>query len=131
MRYDLVLDKVPIALRRPWRDFPRGLPLGQPSPHEVGHCDLGRLDGGSTIDRGDEPGALDLCLALAALERMPTAPALAALRIAHIDDDGPMAGRAFAKVALHLEPSLLSVAGCSLASLDELCLSLSISSLLT
>src|SRR5262245_31779314 len=110
MRYDLVLDKVPIALRRPWRDFPRGLPLGQPSPHEVGHCDLGRLDGGSTIDRGDEPGALDLCLALAALERMPTALALAGLRIAHVDHDGPMAGRAFADVTLHFLPPLVRFA---------------------
>src|SRR5262245_32755153 len=40
---------------------------------------------------------------------MPTAPALAGLRIAHVDHDGPMAGRAFAEVAFHLSPSFLFV----------------------
>src|SRR5262245_52513112 len=108
MRYDLVLDKVPIALRRPWRDFPHGLPLAQPSRHEVRHCHLGWLYGGCIIDRGDELGALDLCLALAALALMPAGRALAGLRIAHVDDDGPMTRRAFADVAFHCSLSLLS-----------------------
>src|SRR5262249_41798219 len=52
-----------------------------------------------------------LCLALRSLERMPALLALAAGRIAHVDDDGPMAGRSFADMSLHfLLPSSLGLA---------------------
>jgi hypothetical protein len=49
----------------------------------------------------DQASALDLCLSFGAGEGMPAALACAVLRIAHVDDDGPMAGRPFADVALH------------------------------
>src|SRR5215510_4497484 len=92
MRRNLVLEELLIALRRSWRDVPCGLPLGYAAAHEVSHCDLGRLDGGSAVDRGDEPGALNLRLAFGAGEGVPAPFALAGCRIAYINDDGPVAG---------------------------------------
>jgi hypothetical protein len=56
-----------------------------------------------------QAGALDLRLALVAGESMPTPLALPCLRVAHVDDDGPMTGRAFAQMALHFDFSLLPV----------------------
>src|SRR5262249_16825736 len=43
-----------------------------------------------------QAGALYLSLPLRALEAVPFALALASLRIAHVDNDSPMSGRAFA-----------------------------------
>src|SRR5262249_42465704 len=63
---------------------------------------------GAVLDLGQKPGALDLGLSLGAGEGMPAALALAGLRIAHVEDDGPTAGRAFAKMPLHFESSTIS-----------------------
>src|SRR5262249_6827701 len=86
-------------------------------PHEIGHGRLARLDVVALAGSGDKLGAFDLRLALRALKSVPLAPALAGLRITHVDDDGPVTGRPFAKMPPHFDFSSLSVdAGCSAAS---------------
>src|SRR5262249_33899660 len=71
MSHDLGFRKLAIALRRACGDAARrGLPLVNTGPHEVGSRDLGRLDIGAAVCRGDQLGELDLRLALGALERL-------------------------------------------------------------
>src|SRR5262249_4319119 len=53
------------------------------------------------LDLTQQPRALDLGLVLGAGEGMPAALALTGLRIADVDDDGPVTGRTFADVAFH------------------------------
>jgi hypothetical protein len=79
-------------------------------PFEEGRdCRARRFDGGAGLEFCQEPGALDLGLALGAGEGMPAPLALVGLRIAHVDDDGEMAGRPFADVAFHFcSPSSLA-----------------------
>src|SRR5262245_24935128 len=61
----------------------------------------GGFDGGAFLQLSNQAGAFDLRLPLGAPEAVPTLLALTALRIAHVDDDCPMAGRTFADVAFH------------------------------
>src|SRR5262249_30581477 len=68
---------------------------------EFGECNARRIDSATALRLGDQTRALDLSLALCPLEGMPTALALAGLRVAHVDDDGPVTGRAFTDVAFH------------------------------
>src|ERR1700750_1645471 len=74
-------------------------PIALKPIEERGNGDLGRIDRGAAV--GDKAGALDFRLAFVAPDRMPTALALTGCRIAHLDNDGPMAGRALADVTLH------------------------------
>src|SRR6516164_11608349 len=71
-----------------------GYPISLEAVQELGNADSRRIDRIAALQFGDQLGALDLRLALRALERMP-----AALALAPCDDDGPMAGRPFADVA--------------------------------
>src|SRR5262249_37029713 len=107
---DLMLQKLPLALCRARGDAGGGLPLVDARAHEIDHRGLARFDVVAFASSGDQLGTFDLCLALRAGEAMPFAPALPGLRIAHVDDDGPMTGRALADVALHFEPSFGFVA---------------------
>jgi hypothetical protein len=68
----------------------------KPSLEEGGERHAGGFDVGALVQIGDQAGAFDLGLALAALEGMPALPALAGDRVGHVDDDGPVAGRTFA-----------------------------------
>ena len=66
------------------------------------------IDIGPPFPFGDQASAFDLRLPLGAFDAMPFATALAGLRIAHVDDDGPMTGGPFANVPLHRSsPTLL------------------------
>src|SRR5262245_31426819 len=85
---------------RPGRDLP--LHVLDPALEEGGDRHAGRVDVGAVLDLGQQPGALNLRLALGAREGMPTAFALSGLCITHIDDDGPTTGRPLPNMALHL-----------------------------
>src|SRR5262245_36653466 len=100
---NLVLGELAIALRCSGGDVARRLPLVDPPAHELGHRDLGALDVAAPAQIGDQFGLLNLSLTLGALDRMPLAFTPASLRIARFEDDGPVAGRALADVALHLD----------------------------
>src|SRR5262249_10700086 len=81
------------------------------------HRHAGGINAGAVFHFDQQPSAFDLRLALGAGKGVPAALALAGLWIAHVDDDGPMTGRAFADVASHFEGFLLlSVFGCLLVS---------------
>jgi hypothetical protein len=82
--------------------------VGKPSLQEGRNCYPRRINVRAPFRLGYEAGALNLCLSLSTPEAMPTALALSGGRIAHVDDDGPMAGRAFAKMPLHFESSTIS-----------------------
>src|SRR6516165_3880808 len=73
-------------------------------------CDPGGVDRNAALHFRYQPGAFDLGLPFGASERMPAALALAGLGITHVDDDGPVTGRAFADVAFHFS-SLSTVGG--------------------
>ena len=60
----------------------------------------GWIDRIAVLRLGDQPGALDLRLALRPRKGMPAAFALT-LCVVSINDDGPMARRPFANVAFH------------------------------
>src|SRR5262249_8335895 len=71
-------------------------------------CDPGGVDRNAALHFRYQAGAFDLGLPLGAGEGMPAALALTGLRIAHVDDDGPVTGRPFADMALHFfSPSSL------------------------
>src|SRR5262249_11530571 len=70
------------------------------------------IDAGAVLELGQQSGAFDLRLALGAGKGMPAALAPTGLRIAHVDDDGPVTGRPFADVAFHFfSPSPVSTEG--------------------
>jgi hypothetical protein len=94
----------------------RGKPISLESIEELPNRDPARLDRTTVLQFGDQPRAFDRRLPLRSLEAVPAALALAGLRITHVDDDGPVAGRPLAKMPPHFESSLLSGARCSAAS---------------
>jgi hypothetical protein len=67
---------------------------------------LGRLDVGALGEFRYEAGTLGLRLALGSAERMPLAFAHARLRVAQVEDDGPVTGRPFADVTVSFWRSL-------------------------
>src|SRR6476646_7135496 len=73
----------------------------EPTLHVRCHGDLGRFQVGTAINGCDQSGALNLSLPLRPGEGVPFAPPFAGRRIAHVQHDGPVTGRAFAYVALH------------------------------
>src|SRR5262249_46776373 len=88
-----------ITLGARWRRVERN-PVALEPIQEFGQCDPRRIDGRPRLDLSDQPSAFDLCLAFRPPERMPTALA-PGLRIARVNDDGPMTGRPLADVAFH------------------------------
>jgi hypothetical protein len=76
----------------------------EPSVEILGDGDLARLEIGSALELGDQPGAFNLCLPLRSTKRMPAALALAGLGVAHVDDDGEVAARPFTDVAFMFDP---------------------------
>src|SRR5215471_5079057 len=72
-------------------------------------CDPGGIHRNAALHFRYQAGALDLGLALGAGKGMPAALALAGLRIAHVEDDGPATARAFANMAFHCPPPFLIV----------------------
>jgi hypothetical protein len=78
---------------RPWRDL-AGHVLN-PSVEEGGDRHAGRFDAGAVLHLGQQTGALNLRLALGSLEGVPALLTLVG-GVAPVNDDGPMAGRAFA-----------------------------------
>src|SRR5262249_19881921 len=86
------------------------------------YSNLVRIDRGAALQLGDQLCASDLRLALRSGKAVPAALALSGLRIAHVDDDGPVAGRAFTDVALHFSSrfALVSSAACSERRLSTL-----------
>src|SRR5262245_939641 len=86
-------------------------PIGQEPIEILRKGDSRRVDSGAALRLRDQFGAPGLRLPLGPGEAMPTALARAGLRIAQVDDDGPMAGGAFTKMSFHdLSPSLFLVA---------------------
>src|SRR5438132_12777562 len=71
-------------------------------PPDVFGQTLRVLNIATLTERDDQFSLFDLGFTLGADEGMPFAFALAGLRVAHVDYDGPMAGRALADVAFHL-----------------------------
>src|SRR5215831_2980054 len=92
----------------------RGKPISLEPIEELPDRDPARLDRTTVLQFGDQPRAFDLRLPLRSLEAVPAALALAGLRVAHVDDDGPMTGRAFADVPPHFESSPLGGDSCLL-----------------
>src|SRR5262245_65926078 len=82
-----------------------------PAVEEGGDRQPGWLDGSAALQFCEQPSNLYLRLALRASEAMPAALALPSLRITHVDDDGPMAGRALADMALHFFSPSSSIFG--------------------
>jgi hypothetical protein len=83
-----------VALGGPGTGMDRN-PVALKSVEEFGNRDSGWIDHSAALHFRYQASALDLRLALVAGEGMPTALALARFQIAHVDDDGPMTGRAF------------------------------------
>jgi hypothetical protein len=100
-RLNLTFDKLPIPQCRPGRNIASGFPLIDARPHELGNSHFRSLNVTALAKSGDQLGLFNLGLTLGAFEAVPLAFALTGLRIAHVDHDCPMAGRAFADVALH------------------------------
>src|SRR5215813_10059968 len=98
-REEIFGDDFCISLYGPRRHL--GLDVGEPLFKEARHRQPGRLDGGAPLQFCEQPSSLHLRLPLRASEAMPAPLALTGYRIADVDDDGPMAGRAFADVAFH------------------------------
>src|SRR5262249_7222552 len=76
---------------------------------EGSDCHTGGIDARAVLYLGKQSGALNLSLTLRSRETVPAAFALAKLRVAHVDDDGPVTGRPFAKMPPHFGCSSLSV----------------------
>ena len=114
VRRNLMFEQLPLAFRRARGNLAGGLPLVDAHAHEIGHRSLARLDVVALAGSSDKLGAFNLRLPLRTFEAVPFALALAALRVARLDDDGPMTGRAFAKVPSHLESSPLGGDSCLL-----------------
>src|SRR5262249_14878669 len=71
----------------------RGKPISLEPIEELPDRDPARLDRTTVLQFGDQPRAFDLRLPLRSLEAVPAAFAFAGLRITHVNDDGPVAGR--------------------------------------
>src|SRR5262249_55802325 len=93
-----------IPLSSAGRNVACGFPLVDTRSHELGHSYLRGLDVIAVPNQCDQLGLLCLRLTLRALEAMPLALALAGLRIAHVNNNGPPAGRPFSNVAFHCPP---------------------------
>src|SRR5262249_1437684 len=110
-----MLQGICIALSTARGDV-RGKPISLEPIEELPDRDPARLDRTTVLQFGDQPRAFDLRLPLRSFEAVPAALALAGLRVAHVDDDGPMTGRAFADVAPHFDCSFLSAGAGVVAS---------------
>src|SRR5215831_9071427 len=111
-RREVLPTQLGVTFMRPGRDL--SLHVLDPAFEEGRDGHARGVDVGAVLQLGDQAGGLDLRLSLGARKGMPTAFAIAGLRIARVNHDGPVTGRAFAKMPPHFESSL-SVAGCSLA----------------
>src|SRR5262249_18845736 len=105
-RREVLAAQLGVALMRPGRYLP--LHVLDPALEESGDRHAGG-DVGAVLQIGDQAGSLYLRLALRASEAVPAPLALTGLRIARVDDDGPVTGGAFADVALHLFSPMPSV----------------------
>src|SRR5262245_61077058 len=105
MGRDLVVGELPVTLGGASRNVLGSFPLINAGSHEIGHRDLRALDVAALAERRNQFGLLNLSLALGALEAVPAALALAGCRIAHVDDDRPVAGRSLTKMSPHFESS--------------------------
>src|SRR5262245_26366626 len=101
-----MLQSICIALSTARGDV-RGKPISLEPIEELPDRDPARLDRATVLQFGDQPRALDLGLALGAGEAMPAPLPLGGLRIAPVDDNGPMTGRTLADVAFHFDLSCL------------------------
>src|SRR5262249_25975687 len=108
-----MLQGICIALSTARGDV-RGKPISLEPIEELPDRDPARLDRTTVLQFGDQPRAFDLRLPLRSLEAVPAALALAGLRVAHVDDDGPMTGRPCAKIPPHFESSPLGGDSCLL-----------------
>ena len=98
-RDEVLGDKLAVALVCPGSHLsPHVI---QPAREEGADCLPGWIDRAAALQFGDQTRSRDLRLPLRSGEGMPTASALAGLRITDIEDDGPMAGRAFAQMSFH------------------------------
>src|SRR5262245_3562082 len=89
-------------------------PIALEPIEECRDSDAGRIDGSAIFRLGDQARAFDLRLSLGAGEGMPPALALAGLWFTHVDDNCPVAGRAFAKMPSHFGSSPLGGDSCLL-----------------
>src|SRR5256885_17117805 len=76
------------------------LDMLEPTFKECCERHLRRFDISPTLHFGDQSGALAVGFALRTFEAVPFAAALAG-RVFHVEDDGPVAWRSFADMALH------------------------------
>src|SRR5262249_25178693 len=108
-----MLQGICIALRTARGDV-RGKPISPEPIEELPDRDPARFDRTTVLHFGDQPRAFDLRLPLRSLEAVPAALALTGPRVAHVDDNGPMTGRPFAKMPPHFESSPLGGDSCLL-----------------
>src|SRR5262249_2244264 len=96
------------------RGYMDGNPIGLEAVQAFGNRDSRRIDRPTALHLRNQASTFDLCLPLGAGEAMPAALTPAVLL--RINDDGPMAGRPFSDMALHLSsPVLRSRAACGIA----------------
>src|SRR6516164_8470166 len=108
-RHNVLTAQFRIAFVRAWRYL--SLHVLDPPLEESGDgLPLG-LDVSAALHLGDQPRAFLLGLPLSTDKRVPAALALTGCRIAHVDNDGPMAGRPLADMALHFFSPPSSVFG--------------------
>src|SRR5262245_60223806 len=107
-RHNVLTAQFRIAFVRAWRYL--SLHVLDPPLEEASDGLPLRLDVSAALHLGDQPRTFLVCLPLAAVERVPAPFALARCRFAHVDNDGPMAGRALAKMSFHGSPSIVLAA---------------------
>src|ERR671924_1677554 len=89
-----------VALGGPGAGMDRN-PIALKLVEELDNRNLGGVDRGAAMQFGDKASALDLRFLLGAPERMPALLALARCRVALVNDDGPVTGRALVLADFH------------------------------
>src|SRR5919201_6714064 len=98
---------VPVSLRAGGGHVDRN-PIAFKSIEERRNRNLGGVDRSAAMQFGDKASALDLRFLLGAPERMPALLARARCRVALVNDDGPVTGRALVLADFHFRLPIFS-----------------------